>query len=275
VQLLSLFADLAGIALKNAELYGQVRQAGEELEQKVRERTREAAQAREELASKARELQRLLTITVGVQEEERTRIARDLHDGSNQLLTGTLYEIQAAQESLASRRPEVALQKLEIAKGLLRRIEAENRRIVSGLRPPVLYAQGLVPALKWHATGFQKHFGIGCQLKISGQTTRLSLEAETAIYRIVQEALNNVAAHAQAQKVQIEVEFLPGQFRVTIQDDGIGFDYASVLAKAPGRMGLIGIRERAQSIGGQIEVRSVPNQGTGLTLEVPLPPERG
>jgi len=274
VHLLSLFADLACIALKNAELYGQVRQAGEELEQKVKERTRELAQAREELSSKANELQRLLTVTVGVQEEERTRIARDLHDGSNQLLTGTLYELQAAQESLVSRRPEVAVQKLEVAKGLLRRIEAENRRIISGLRPPILDAQGLAPALKWYATGFQKHFGIACGLKISGQPTRLSPEAETAVYRIVQEALNNVAAHAQAQRVQIQVEFLPTRLRVAIQDDGVGFDYASVLVKAPGQMGLIGIRERAQSIGGQIEVKSVPHQGTALTLEVPLPAER-
>lgn len=270
VHLLSLFADLVCIALKNAELYGQVRQAGEELELKVERRTEELARARQELASKADELQRLLTVTIHIQEEERTRIAQDLHDGSNQLITGTLYELQATQESIAGHRPEVALQKLEIAKGLLRRIEAENRQIISGLRPPILDAQGLAPALKWHVTGFRKHLGIACALKISGQPIRLSREAETAVYRIVQEALNNVAMHAQAQRARIKVEFRPTRLRVVIEDDGVGFDYESVFIEAPGRMGLIGMRERAQSIGGQIEVKSAPGQGTRLILAVPL-----
>jgi len=270
VRLLSLFADLATIALKNAELHTAAMEFGHQLEQKVEQRTKELAQAREELARKADELQRLLAITVRVQEEERTRIAQDLHDGSNQLITGTLYELQAAQESIAGQRPQVALQKLEIAKGLLRRIEAENRRIVSGLRPPILDTQGLAPALKWHAAGFQKRFGIACGLKILGPPARLAPEAETAVYRIVQEALNNVATHAQAQRVQIQVEFRPTQLRVVVEDDGVGFDYDSVLLKAPGRMGLTGIRERAQSVGGQIEVESGPGRGTRLALEVPL-----
>ena len=270
VQLLSLFADLATIALKNAELHTAAMEFSQQLEQKVEQRTQELAQARGELAHKADELQRLLTVTVHVQEEERTRIAQDLHDGSNQLITGTLYEIQAAQESIVGQRPGVALQKLEIAKGLLRRMEAENRQIISGLRPPVLDAQGLAPALKWHAAGFQKQFGIACALKILGQPTRLAPEAETAVYRIVQEALNNVATHARAQRVQIRVEFRPTQLRVVVEDDGVGFDYESVIVEAPGRMGLIGIRERAQRIGGQIEIESVLGQGTRLTLKAPL-----
>ncbi|HET7091040.1 MAG TPA: GAF domain-containing sensor histidine kinase [Anaerolineae bacterium] len=271
VQLLSLFADLATIALKNAELYAQVRQTGEQLEQKVEQRTGELARAQDELAKKAEELQRLLRITVQVQEEERTRIARDLHDGSNQLITAALYEIQAAQESIGGQRREVALQKLEIAKGLLRSIEAENRQIISGLHPPVLDAQGLAPALKWHATGFQKHYGVACALKVSGQPLRLSPEAETAVYRIVQEALNNVAAHAQAHRVEVRVEFKPERLRVLVEDDGAGFDYGSALTKVSGQMGLIGMRERAQSIGGQIQIQSMPGQGTRLTLDVPLP----
>jgi signal transduction histidine kinase len=269
-QLLGLFADLATIALKNAELYGQVRQAGEALEQKVEQRTQELARAREELAHKAEQLRRLLASTIHVQEEERTRIARDLHDGSNQLITGTLYEIQAAQESIANQRPQVALQKLEIAKGLLRTIEAENRRIISGLRPSVLDAQGLVPALKWLANDFQKRYGVVCKMRVTGEPVRLSSDAETAIYRIVQESLNNVAAHARAQRVGVEVDFKPEHLRVVVEDDGVGFDYGRVLAAMKGQMGLIGIRERAESIGGQVEIHSAPGAGTRLALTAPF-----
>ncbi len=271
VRLLSLFADLATIALKNAELHTAAMEFSQQLEQKVEQRTKELAQAREELARKADDLRRLLTVTIRVQEEERTRLARDLHDGSNQLITGALYELQAAQESIAGRRPEVALQKLEIAKGLLRSIEAENRRIISDLRPPILDAQGLAPALKWHVNGFQRLYGIPCALRLSGSPVRLSPETEIAVYRIIQEALNNVAAHARAQRVQIAVEFQPARLQVLVEDNGVGFDYEHVLVEAPGQMGLIGIRERAQSIGGRIEVQSVPGQGTRLMFEAPLP----
>jgi signal transduction histidine kinase len=270
VQLLSLFADLASIALKNAELYAQVRQAGEQLEHKVERRTRQLARAQEALTQKAEELQRLLQITVQVQEEERTRIARDLHDGSNQLITGTLYEIQAAEESLLHDRKDTALKTLETAKELLRKIEAENRRIISGLRPAVLDAQGLVSALQWHVNTYLEQYSIAYTLRVSGQSVRLPAEVETAVYRIVQESLNNVAAHAQAREVQIQIGFRPAQLRVVIEDNGIGFDYERARTATTGRMGLIGIRERAQSIGGHVEIQSIRGQGTRITLKVPL-----
>jgi signal transduction histidine kinase len=271
VQLLRLFADLASIALKNAELYAELRQAGEELERKVEKRTEQLARARAELTLKAEELQRLLAITVRVQEEERSRIARDLHDSSNQLLAGTLYELQAAQESLASQRPNVALQKLEIAKGLLRRIDAENRQIITGLRPPILDIQGLVPAIKWQAEDFQRHQGVRCTAHVSGGVARLAPEAELAVFRIVQEALNNVAAHARASYVRIRVEFLSRQLRVKILDDGIGFDPGQVRREPARGMGLIGSKERAQSVGGALQITSSPDQGTQVVLVVPLP----
>ncbi|MCC6187700.1 MAG: GAF domain-containing protein [Anaerolineales bacterium] len=275
VQVLRLFADLASIALKKAELYAQLRRAGEELEQKVARRTEQLSRAQTELARKADELQRVLAITVRVQEEERSRIARDLHDNSNQLLAGTLYELQAAQESLISQHPQMAVQKLETAKGLLRRIEAENRQIIAGLRPPVLDAQGLVPALNWQATNLQRHHTINCVFRVAGQPARLRPEAELAVFRIVQEALNNVVTHAQARLVRVRLEFQPRQLRVTIEDDGVGFD-AAIMPQEPSHgIGLIGIQERAQSVGGRLQITSQPAQGTRILLEVPLPPEAG
>ncbi len=270
VRLLSLFADLASIAIKNAELYAQLRQASHDLENKVEQRTLELTLAQAALARNAHQLQRLLAITHRIQEEERTRIARDLHDGSNQLITGTLFEIQAAQQCIRGGHPEDALEKLETAKGLQRKIDAENRRIISGLRPPILDSQGLAPALKWHANAFQERYQITCSVQVSGQPQRLSPAAETAVYRIVQESLNNVAAHAQARKIQIGVDFGPARLRVVVEDDGVGFDYEQALANAPGQMGLIGMNERARSIEGQMEIRSSLGQGTRLMLEVPV-----
>jgi signal transduction histidine kinase len=167
----------------------------------------------------------------------------------------------------------VAVQKLEIAKGLLRSVEAENRRIIYGLRPPILDAQGLVPALKWHAANFQKLFGIACALRVSGQPARLPSDVETAVYRIVQEALNNVAAHAQAQSVRIDVRGGPKRFEVAVEDDGIGFDFQAALTATAGEMGLIGMQERARSVGGQIEVRSALGHGTRLEVAIPLAPD--
>jgi signal transduction histidine kinase len=203
--------------------------------------------------------------------EERARIARDLHDGSNQLITGALYEIQAAQEGIRGGREKVALEKLETAKNLLRQIAARSRLIISGLRPQILDAHGLLPALKWYADTYQECYQISCAFKVSGRPIRLASEVETAIYRIVQESLNNVAAHARASNAQIQVDFRPAWLRVAVEDDGVGFDCKGVWTIAPDQMGLYGMKERAQSIGGQIEVQSAPGHGTRTTLVVPLP----
>lgn len=272
IWLLSLFADLASIAIKNAELYGTVTDLTQTLEQRVAQRTGELAAAQSELAEKAYQLRELLAATVRVQEEERTRIARDLHDGSNQLITGTLYEIQAAEQSLLNRKAATTVEKLKTAKQLLRSLEAENRRIIGGLRPPVLDDRGLLPALKAYASSIDHRYGISCSVDISGQPVRLSSEPEIAVYRIVQESLNNVVAHADADNVEIHVDYEDSRLRVTIQDDGIGFDATDVMASASGKMGLIGMRERAQSIGGRIEVQSTPGHGSRIVFDVPVAP---
>jgi two-component system sensor histidine kinase DegS len=253
-------------------LYAQVVQLSQHLEQKVEQRTNELVVAREELARKAEQLQRLLADLVRVQEEERARIALDLHDGSNQLITGALFEIQAAQQCMLSQQTGDAFKTLETAKKLLRQIEAENRRIISGLHPPILDAQGLTSTLKWHAANCEKLYGIACSVQISGQPGRLSPETEIAVYRIVQESLNNVRIHAQAQNVGIQIDFRPTRLHVVVEDDGVGFATEKVLATATSHMGLIGMRERVQSMDGHIEVHSVLGCGTRIVLDVPCRP---
>ena len=271
VQLLSLFADLASIALKKADLYFEITQLSQDLERKVAERTEELGLARDELAQKAEQLQQLLANMIHIQEEERTRIALDLHDESNQLITAALYEIQAGQESIRGERHAAALGKLETAKELLRRLETENRRIITGLRPPMLDSQGLIATLKWHAEAFQEHSHIPCRVQVYGRPIRLSSPTvETAVYRVVQESLNNVAAHAQARNVSLLVQFGPEELRLIIEDDGVGFDYDRTVSHTSSQMGLIGIRERVQSIGGHIDIFSTPGGGTRIALKIPV-----
>lgn len=270
VRVLGLFGDLVSVVLKNAELYQALRQASEELEDKVIQRTEELTNAKQTLAEQAEQLRRLLHDTVSVQEEERTRIARDLHDGSNQLITGTLYEIQAAEHSLKNGNFEQGLENLETAKHFLRMIEVENRKIIAGLRPPILDAEGLTAALEWHSDEFQENFGVRCSVEVTGQPVQLSSEAEITIYRIVQEALNNIIQHANASSAKIHLAFGQTELQVTIEDDGVGIDHKAAHKAVDNHMGLIGINERTKSIGGRLQVSSSRGQGTRLDLSVPL-----
>jgi len=129
---------------------------------------------------------------------------------------------------------------------------------------------GLVPALREHAASFHHLGGGACSFHLSGTPVRLPPNVEVAVYRIVQEALNNVATHAQAQTTQLFVDFMPGKLRIVIQDDGIGFDVNAPHVSPRQHLGLIGMRERAESLRGKLEVRSRPGEGTRVILEVPV-----
>jgi len=269
-QILGLLANLAATALNNAHLYSQVVQLNNSLEQKVKERTEELAAARKKLAQKAKQLELLLSATVYLQEEERAQIARDLHDGSSQLLTGALYEIQAAQQGIEKGCGAEALARLERAKELLRQISAEHRRITTGLRPPVLDIDGLPGAVEKLAIMCRQYAGAQCFVQITGEPFRLPSHTETILYRIAQEALNNAAAHAGARRIQVRMHFQPDCFSLEVEDDGVGFEEKKTADQD--RMGLIGMRERAKSIGGRLSIYSRPGQGTKVSLTLPLPP---
>ncbi len=205
---------------------------------------------------------------IHVQEEERGRIAHDMHDGLIQLIIGALYEIQAAKENLPA-GPDVAVEKLRTAQELLTHVEGEIRRVIYDLRPMILDSTGLTPALKKHAQSFSQLFGIPCSVRVTGTAYRLAPDKEVAAYRIVQEALHNVQAHAGATAAHLHLAFRPTALLATVEDDGQGFHYAEVMSEPKGRMGLIGMRERAQSIGAKISVESVAGRGTIVTLRVP------
>ena len=267
---LSTVAGQVSASIENARLYDTVQIFNAELEQKVQRRTRELEIAREELAEKARQLQRLLSESYRIQEETRARIAHDMHDGVTQLVIGALYEAQAAREALPD-DPDRAGANLIRAQQLLSEVEAEIRRVIYDLHPPVLDVMGLVVALKRFAATYADSFGIACQIQIQGRARRLPKGTEIAVYRIVQAALHNVATHAQADRAQIGFDFAEDRLQVVVKDDGIGFDPETFMATPGEHLGLIGMKERAESLGANITVTSTPGEGTRIRLELPEP----
>lgn len=240
------------------------------LRREVDEEIAELREARRKMAEDADQLRSLLADTVAIQEEERGRVASDLHDGSNQLIVGAIYEIQVAEQRLAGGRVAEARDSLETAKELLRRIEADNRMLISGLRPLLLNSHGLAATFKWYLRSLAERHGFEHHLRVQGAPRRFSPEVEIVAFRIVQEALNNALEHARPRLVQIELIFQPKELLVIVQDDGQGFDPQAPLAGDHAHFGLISMRERALSIGAQLEIHSKPGEGARLTLHVPV-----
>ena len=271
VWLLSQFADLASIAVKNAELHTQIKQITQELEQKVAERTRELSRAKDEIALKAEQLRSLWDKTTRLQEEERARIARDMHDGVIQLIAGARLELTATRVVAGSGLPPRASEKMDALWGILDEMEKELRRAIYDLQPPILDAVGLVPALQKHAVAFQKLSGITCQMQCTGAPYRLPPASEITVFRLVEECLHNVMSHARASTASVTLDFAPAMLCVTVQDNGEGFNYAEGRKNGSGKgLGLLGMRERVTSLRGKMEVSSAPGQGTRLVFRLPV-----
>jgi len=208
--------------------------------------------------------------TSKAQEEERKRIARELHDDTAQQLVALSRHLDTLADS-EDNLSEAGIERLE---QLQHRIEGALqgvRRFSRDLRPSVLDDLGLLPALEGLLSDLEGS-GISPDLRISGERRRLSPDVELALFRIVQEALNNVRRHANASHVMINVEFRNGWVKVDVRDDGQGFellgspgDFASA-----GKFGLLGIEERAQLLHGQFRVHSGKGEGTTVTVDVPI-----
>lgn len=204
------------------------------------------------------------------QEEERRRIARELHDGTVQ----SLVVISNHLEALAwdgPILPPVARERVRQMQDLVREAVAEARRFAHNLRPPALDDLGLLPSLEELAAGLRRDEGLAVEVLVLGQERRLSPESELALYRIVQEALNNVRRHARATEVVVNLRFFPDAVRVVVRDDGQGCELPEFVGDlvASGRLGLAGIYERAHLLGGRAEIRSAPGKGTTVWVELP------
>lgn len=232
--------NLIGTAVDNARLFEQVR-AGRNRLQAISRRLLE------------------------VQEVERRNIARELHDEIGQILTGLKITLDMSQRL----PPDAVSGSLREAEELVSDLIGRVRQLSLDLRPAMLDDLGLLPALLWHLERYQSQTQIQVTFGHTGLERRFDPGLETAAYRIVQEALTNVARHADVSAATVRVWSDESKLNVQIEDQGSGFDPEAVLA-AGASSGLVGMRERANSLGGQLTVESTPDTGTRLTVDLPL-----
>jgi signal transduction histidine kinase len=268
--LLMTYAAQVAIVIRNAQLYEELKTAKTELEQKVADRTQELQRAKEALAQKATQLRQLFNETVDIQEHERQRIAQDMHDGINQLLIGSMLELKSARERISAGKLSQAEEALQSVQTILHDVEAEINQIIYDLRPPTLDTLGFVPALRRYIQDFKRYAGIECKLTVRGKSVRLPSREEGSIYRLFQEALQNVYAHAQASHVDVTVSFSPESLELIVSDDGSGFDKDAILRDNSHHYGLITMQERTKSLAGELSIQSELGQGTKITLTIPI-----
>ena len=249
-----LVESLESMRSQTRDAYQAVEDANRALESRVRERTVE--------------LGTLLEKLISAQEEERHRVARELHDDAIQTLGALAIELDRARDVKA---PEAALDHLLRARDLVRGLLVDMRRLILDLRPMVLDDMGLIPAIRWYAESRLDPARIAWSLDVDEPNQRLPAHIETALFRIVQEAINNVLKHSEAALVRIGVSF-GDAVRIVVEDTGKGFDPATRPRPDPsGRhVGLAGVRERVAVLGGRVEIRSAVDAGTVVEVVVPL-----
>lgn len=229
-------------------------------------------QLNRELVEREELLGELLHKVVTAQEGERRRIARELHDGTGQILTGLGLGLAAANESIQS-DPVLAQKQIVELKGLNAQALEELHHVIGDLRPAVLDDLGLVPALMNQVKQFENRFGVEAEFRAIGPRRRLQPEVETIIFRIGQEALTNIAKHASASKACIELAFHENCMKLIVTDDGCGFNPESELRRDSSNRaawGLLGIQERASLVGGVCFINSKIGQGTTIHVTVPI-----
>lgn len=213
------------------------------------------------------ELQELSAKLVTVQEQERRHIARELHDEIGQALTAIKVELAYAQRSIDSAHGPAAV--LQAARRITDSALHQVRDLSYLLHPAALDEFGLVSALDAHLKSFSRRHEVAVELTHRGMEERLPSEIESAAYRIVQEATTNIAKHAHATECRVQLE--RGEtLRITIEDNGAGFDPLAVRSAERRGLGLIGMRERASHLHGSVQVDSTPGQGTRITVELPV-----
>lgn len=252
IELLAGVARQLGLSIENARLYQE-------------------AQERKEM------LGRLLEQVVTAQEAERQRIARELHDATGQSLTAIglgLRGVEALldQNGQGNTYDPRLLHQIRELKSFSSQALGELRQIIADLRPSLLDDMGLAAALKWYIQAFEQRHAISCTFVQEGDAVRLPSQYETVLFRITQEALTNIAKHARASQASVTLRTSSTHVQLVIEDNGRGFDphKAGYTGKRAGGWGLLGMKERAALLGGQVEIDAAPGRGVRVRVTVPL-----
>lgn len=206
---------------------------------------------------------------IEAQEEERKRVAREIHDGPAQSLANVVFKLEYS-EKLLEKDLKQAKEELNELKGLVKQSLQDVRKIIFDLRPMSLDDLGLVPTLKQYIDDFIEKTGLDVELTIVANEADLQSSYEVAVYRIIQEALNNAHQHAQPKQVDVKLELRSNLINVVISDDGCGFNVEEVLNTADDdSYGLLSMKERAELLQGSVDFTSQPGQGTKVKLRIP------
>ena len=245
IQIASGIVRSATIVLENADLYSEV------------------------IANHS-QLQRVMTRLANAQEEERRRFARDLHDGVIQNLSGIIFSLSFLESSLTS-EDKSAITEIKQIEKIVEDTIADLRLVIYDLRPTILDSLGLVPTLEKHLERFAEMNDIKTILNAQKQT-RLPETVETALFRLAQEALNNIKKHAQASQVTLELSSDNEGVKMSVKDNGQGFSFESVKTQISNNsgFGLSGMRERVQSLHGDVEIISALGEGTSVNVRIPV-----
>lgn len=266
---LSQSLDVMRTALKRS--LDEIQEWNKALETRVQEKTRELEKSYREIARKEAARGELLRKVLSVQEEERKRIARELHDETSQSLAALVMRLEAAV-AIPDRDAEKIKNSLADMRNLATRTMDNVHKIIFDLRPSVLDDLGLLSALRWYADNRLGAPGIRTRVEVTGEERKLPPQVETSLFRVVQEAITNIVKHAEAHNVLLSVEFKDSAIAIEVEDDGKGFDMEAVglqMDKAPG-LGLLGMKERVTLLGGEFHIESQPGSGTRIDIEVPL-----
>lgn len=212
----------------------------------------------------------LMRKTIQVQEEERRRVATEIHDGVTQQLVSIWFRVHACQRLLERAAVEEALREVRATKDLIDHTLVDARSAIYDLRPATLDDLGLVAALHELASRFREDAGIDVTIRAPNEL-RVSPHLETALYRITQEALTNIRKHARAREVVVALRTTSGSVELEVRDNGAGFDLdAFSRSRTRTSFGLAGMRERIELVGGQLAIRSAPGEGTTLRAAAPI-----
>jgi signal transduction histidine kinase len=268
VQLLERFANLASIACDNALLYAATRANEQMLELRVEMRTRELTDALDALAA-GNEALRIQAVKAAMA-EERSRLARDLHDSVSQAIYGIVLGSRTLQQLTAAGAPadEQQDQVVEYILNLAGAALVEIRALIFELRPESLQQEGVLAAIRKQCDVLERRYGLKINQHFMTYEPEIPLEMKEMIYRIAIEATHNVVKHANAKTIWVRLEPAADCLRLQIIDDGMGFNTDQVL---PGRLGLKTMQERAAKFNGRLTLVSAPGAGTEVCLELPLP----